>query len=291
MAFVRRSISITFTLGEGTYGETSSNSVTLSGLRVSATIENAGGRAMGTADVRIYGMTQSMMNQLSTLGMVVTTLRRNTIQINAGDYGGVLSEVFQGTIYDAYIDFSNMPDVFFHVTASCNGDASVYPNTPISYDGDVDAATLLSSLATKMGLSFENNGVSETLSYPYYAGTLRAQADKIVRDAGIEWNGGANGVLAIWYPGEARGSSAITVSPDTGMVGYPDYSSLGLTITHLFNPNFGLGAKISVESSLPNAVGEWVITKLSHNLESELPGGRWFSQIEVARAGITVVHS
>lgn len=72
MALIRRLIDATFELGEGSYGTSGSNNVTLSGLRVSANVQNAGGRAMGSADVRVWGMTLSKMNQLSTLGMVVT---------------------------------------------------------------------------------------------------------------------------------------------------------------------------------------------------------------------------
>jgi hypothetical protein len=67
MAFVRRKINLTLELGTGAFGESGTNTVTVSGLRVQANIEHAGGVSMGVASVRIHGLTQSLMNQLSSV--------------------------------------------------------------------------------------------------------------------------------------------------------------------------------------------------------------------------------
>jgi hypothetical protein len=85
MAFVQRLLSFTFQLGEGSFGNSGFDVVTIDGLRASCRITKAGGPSMSTAECDIYGMTKSQMNKLSTLGLKVTLQRRNVITISAGD--------------------------------------------------------------------------------------------------------------------------------------------------------------------------------------------------------------
>jgi hypothetical protein len=141
-----------------------------------------------------------------------------------------------------------------------------------------------------MGLNFENNGVQVQLSNPYLSGTARTQAQTVAQHAGIEWIID-NGTLAIWYPGQARGGVAPLISPSTGMVGYPAYTSQGILVRSIYNPSIGYGHKIEVVSDLQDACGEWVINSLSYDLESMVPHGKWFATMEAVRVGIGPVVS
>jgi hypothetical protein len=58
-----------------TFTESGTNTVTLSGSRTSVRIFNAGAPSGARASVRIYGLTNSLMNQLSTLGIAWLQLR------------------------------------------------------------------------------------------------------------------------------------------------------------------------------------------------------------------------
>lgn len=285
MSFVKRLINLSFALGEGAFGESGSNSVELSGLRVSAKVIKAGGPSMGTVSMRVYGMTLSQMNKLSTLGMMPTLVRRNTVTITAGDKESGMGTVFIGTITNAWADFAGAPDVPFHVEAHTGLIEAVAPAEPTAYRGSADVAVVMAGLATRMGIAFENNGVSVMLSNPYFPGSARDQAKAAAEAAGIEWIID-NGKLAIWNAGQARGSSAPLISPETGMKGYPSYTSKGIMVGTLFNPSIGYGGKITVKSSLEPANGEWVVYKLDHDLDSLVPKGAWFSNIEAARVGL-----
>lgn len=289
MSFARRLIEVTFQLGEGAFGESGTNTVTLAGLRMTSKIVKAGGRSMGTASIRINGMTLSLMNQLSTLGQLVQLTRRNTIAIAAGDEGSTLGTVFVGTITNAWIDFQGAPDVAFQVEAHAGLIEALAPCPPSSFKGSADVAVILSGLATQMGLPFENNGVSVILSNPVFNGSARDQALAAVEHAGIEWNGLDNGVLAIWPRGGARGSTAPLISPETGMVGYPAYTSKGILVRTLFNPSIGYGQKIVVQSSVQPACGEWNVYSLDHNLDTLQPNGQWFSTLEACRPGLVAL--
>lgn len=282
--FVERLINVTFSLGTGTFGDGTSDTVKLSGLRASAHVIKAGGAALGSMQLRLWGMTLDKMNQLSTLGMVITQQRKNTVLVEAGTSSG-MSTVFQGTIQQAWADFLNMPDVPFHVMATAAMFDGIKPVQPSSYRGATDVVTVMSNLAGQMGYTFENSGVSGIqLHDSYFPGTARDQAAAAAKQAGISWIIDGS-TLAIWPKGQGRGQSTPMVSPDTGMIGYPSYTSMGIVVTTLFNPSITYGSKVQVQSSLKPACGQWVVYSLAYDLESMLIGGHWLMRFEAAPPG------
>lgn len=277
MSFARRLIEITIQLAEGTFTESGTDTVTLKGLRVTTRITKAGGASMGVAQVAIYGMTLSMMNQLSTLGMQVQTVPKNTIIIKAGDAEAGLSIVFYGSIMSAYADLQSAPQVAFQIQAFVLAPQASIPAIATSYNGPADVATIMANFAALLGLTFENSGVTGQLSYPYYSGSLRNQALQCVNDAQIAWNGGDNGVLAIWPKNGVRGGAVAEVSAATGMVLSPTYTANGLLIKSLFNPSIVYGSKIKVTTIIKIDITEfWAVYSIDYELDSQVPGGSWF---------------
>lgn len=245
---------------------------------------------MGTASLQIFGMTESLMNQLSTLGMKITLLRRNGVTVEAGDEVNGMSTVFVGTVTNAWADLSAAPDVPFNVEAHAGLIEALTPVPVSSFKGTTNVATVMLGIATQMGLAFENNGVSVSLANPYFPGTAREQALAAAKAAGIEW-AIDNGKLAIWKPGSIRGQSYPLLSKESGMVGYPTYTSQGITVRSLYNPSIGFGGGIEVKSDLTPANGKWVVFLLEHNLSSQVPRGPWFSTISAVRPGLGPVVS
>lgn len=297
MALVKRRIDVTFVLGKGEFGSDGSNQVKVSGLRCTARVKAAGGHAAGELDLVVYGMTLSSMNQISTLGMVATTYRKNSVTVEAGEEGGLMATVFQGQIIDAWIDPRGAPDVAFRITATTGLFDSVRPAKPLSFKSQVDVSTVLSGLATEMGLAFENNGVNVKLPPSYYAGSPREQAQRIVDDAGIKWNTAENGVLAIWTADGSRNKPAIKIDRTTGMIGYPTFTSNGIMLEAVFQPSVGLGGKIEVKSDFtgtgkPDAYGNtgangtWVIYSFDLDLTAQVPRGAWRMLIQAAPVGL-----
>jgi hypothetical protein len=283
-SFAKRLIEVTISIGEGSFGESGFNTVTLSGLRVVASVTKFGGAAMGQAHLRIYGMPLSMMNQLSTLGMLVVATRRNNVAISAGSQGSGMSLVFQGTVVDAWADFSGAPDVSFQIAVAAGLFEAVKPVPASSYKGTADVATIMASLAEQMGFAFENNGVNVKLSNPYFPGSARQQVVRCATAANINFSTDDN-KLAIWPKGQSRGGLIPLISPQTGMVGYPTFNANGLIVTTLFNPGITHGGQIKVQSSLTPANGTWIVNNLSHDLASEMPDGPWFTRMEVVPVG------
>ena len=294
MSLIQRLIDVTFRLAPGAppFGGANGgpNQVTLSGLRCSARISNAGTPAGSQLGLQVWGMPLDLMNQLSTLGMSVQTVPRNTITVTAGDATNGMGTVYVGTIVNAWGDFQSSPEVPFHVQAQSGLGDLAAPVPATSFQGSADVVTVLSGLATQMDYDFENNGVSGVrVSNPYYPGTALEQARRCAKQVANvmgydDTSPGANGgsVIAIWpRPGGTRGGAIPLITPgEGGMDSYPSFVAQGIIVRAQFNPSVRFMGKIQVAGSLLTpANGIWAVSFLDHELDSMLPGGQWRTTI------------
>jgi hypothetical protein len=288
LALTQKLLTFQFNLANGNFGS-GGNAMTISGLRATAKISKAGSAGMSQVEAAIYGMTLSQMNQLTTFGLNITQTGKNSLIVQAGESGGSLSTVFQGTIIEAWMDASGMPDVVFRVFANAGSIEAVQtPSPPTSVKGQADVAKMMSSLASTLGLTFENNNVNVQLANPYFPGSLRTQALQIAKAAGIEWIID-NGTLAIWPAGKARQGGGTLISKDTILVGYPGFNSKGVVLKTLFDPTLKYGAPIQVQSDITPACGTWTIYSMDYNLASMVPNGPWFCIISAMQQNQPVV--
>lgn len=282
MALVERLLEFKITLATGKTFAEGGSIVTLPKLRATAKISKAGTPSLGMAQIQIYGMKQSLMDQLSTLGMVFQLIPRNIVTVLAGDADSGMAVVFVGTILQAWSDYQSQPDVPFHILAQTIGADAVIAANPLSFSGSTDVADSMKKVADTMNLSFEPNGVSQKLSCPYLWGSCRAQADQIATSAGIEWFVDDT-TLAIWPKGKARGGDVpiIAPPPEGKMIGYPSFAAYTMILKTEFDKTLKFGGKVQVKSSLKPANAVWAILQLDHDLSTLTPGGQWSSTIGV----------
>jgi hypothetical protein len=289
--FAERAIDLTFQLGSGTFTNTQSNILKVTGLRVQATIQIPGAVPLqGSAQVSVWGLPLQVMNDLSSLGSMLYTSRDNQIIIEAGDVGGQMSAVFTGSIFQAYADFEAGPDAPFEIVASPGYHAQIQGATPTSYAGAVNVTTILSALCEKVGLTFQSNGVNVILSNPYLPGTLIDQIEGCIEAANLQGSI-QNGVLSVWSNTATTPSSGLVLSAETGMVGYPQYLPSGLCVRSLFNPALRNGETFKVQSLLTPANGTWQSFVMTHDLASQTPGGQWFTTIQAVLPGGALVNA
>jgi baseplate hub protein gp41 len=284
MSFVQRALDFTFTLGTGSFGGSGSNTVQVpSGLWATAQIQKNGTPSMNRANIRIFGLSLTTMNQLSRIGVKPTAVRNNIVTVMAGEAGGNMSLAFAGGIKECWPDFSNPTEAVLNVEAFTGLLANLKPVAPTSFNGTTDVATIMGQLATQMGYTLENNGVSVQLSNPYLPGTARAQALAAADAAGIYVVfDDDNGAMAILPKTSARGGgSAPVISPTGDMVGYPTYVGPGqIALTTEYNPQLRFMGNVTVQDSIVGgANGAWRVTSLVHDL-STMPDGPWFSRIQ-----------
>jgi hypothetical protein len=53
-------------------------------------------------------------------------------------------------------------------------------------------------------------------------------------------------------------------------------------VASIFNPAIKTGTKITVQSELTPACGSWVAFHVIHEIESNIPKGKWLTEIEAA---------
>lgn len=288
MTFVKREIALGFVFGQSSPGQTDNPIVDVTGLRVSAQISRAGGVMMSELSLRVWGLPLDVMQGLTILNVLAyQQVEQNTITVTAGDAVNGFGVVFSGDIREAWVDAENSPDVCFLISAFEGQTDKVRPVAPTSFKGPASVDTLLSSIARQMQppRTFENSGVDVVLDNGYYPGTLDEQIQKIVAAAKCEIYVDAT-TLAIWPIGSSRGGSIVEISKDNGLVGYPQFGPLGVAMTLLFSPSIAYGQKIRLKSVLGGpADGVWVVLRVTHNLDSETPGGQWFTYVECSRDG------
>lgn len=288
MTIPTRVITLQFQLGQGSFGDSGNDTIEVSGVRISASLNQAGGRAMTELDLRVYGLPLDAMNKLTILGKPLVDGRHNTVIVSAGDEGGPLSVVFAGTIIEAWVDARNAPEVQLIVTAKDGALLALKPVVPVSFKGSVDVATIASYIAETANMAFQNDGVSAQADNPYYPNTgleqLYSLAEHYNFNAIVESQGGdanANSSkIVIWPKDKPRPGSVPVISPATGMVGYPMRTQNGVEVTTLFNPAIVFGGDILIESDLTPANGRWTVFRIAHDLECQMPNGKWFTTME-----------
>jgi hypothetical protein len=286
MTFLRREIDVKFQLGKGNFGQDGVDTVEITGLRVAASIQKNGGVSLSRASIKIYGLTLSTMNQLSTLGKPLVDGRNNTVTLTAGDANGK-SVVFSGTITEAWVDGAGAPEIALLVEAFGGLLDALRPLPATSFRGSVDAATIVAGLAQQMGYGFENGGVEGVvLTSPNYPGTGRQQLESVARDGGFNFFvDDVINAVAIWPRDGVRGGQIPLINAATGLVGFPTHTENGILVTSLFNPAVIFGRAIQVESVLTPAAGQWTVFAVSHDLESLAPGGAWFTRAQCTVLG------
>lgn len=284
MSFTRRRINLTFALGQGDFGNGGFDTLTFEGLRVSASITKTGGVSMSQVTLRVFGMSLTDMNRISTLGKPLVSGRNNRLTIQAGDDETGVATVFIGTISEAWTDMAEPANPSLSVQAFSGLLDAFTPAVPRSYPGTADVKTIMAGLATEMGYAFEDGGVDVQLANPYFPGTPRQQAQACAQAANINWVID-DGTLAIWPVDGSRKGLIPKISAGNGLVAYPTHTQNGIVITTLFNPSIVYGGQVEIESDLTPANGTWTVFSVSHTLQSETPDGEWFTRMECSILG------
>lgn len=302
--FAARDLQVQLALNGSTFDGTN-DVLTLRGLRAWATVQATCGGAtpfMSQAQIRLDGLLGSDMAQLSTLGLTSGYYTKNAIQVAAvtTQPNGTSSStiVFAGSIFGAFVDYNSQPLVGVVLSCSSTFAAQLPGLAPSSYKGSVAAASMLSAIcaAANPPLQFVNNGVTAVLSNHAVGGSAMDQIVDIclatLTNYTIE-----NQVLTIWPQGQTRDATIITVSPSTGLKGYPMYSAQGVDVEMEFNPDVALGRQMTVQSSIPapgpnaptapdgtnpiGANGTFYIYDVTHELSSNVPDGPWFTKAKL----------
>ncbi len=286
MTFSQKALAADFQLAQGNFGS-GGNTYTAQNLRMSARITTPGGEDVGNLALSIWGMSMSEMNQLTVLPTGATAVGQNTITVRAGDTTSCETIVFNGTINFAYCDATKQPDVCFRVFAIGGHIERIKPAPAFSAPGSSDVGTVMGTLAKSIDRQFEDNGITgmkvQNVNLP---GSALQQITALTKMAGIEWTLEKD-TLAAWKPGNARQGATTQISSSTGLVGYPAFTASGIVVTTEYQGTLKFGAKITVQSGLQPACGDWYVTFIEYALDCQTPGGAWFATLQAGKIAVS----
>jgi hypothetical protein len=278
-SFQRRNLRLTFQLATGTFiKEDNPDKLVIDGFRVQCEIDAPGGFEFSTCRIRVFGLERFVMERLSVINYQNVDFMKNTVLIEATDDDGVFTSIFLGEIFIAQADYAGAPDVPFVIEARAGIVGSLAPSASASYRGPQLVSVIMDRLAGELGVALENNGVTSTVTDMALVGSPLHKVQVVADTARIQyWYLPEDGLLAIAPRGIARNGDPISYDFTNGVVGWPSKVHNGIIFTALFNPSASIGQKILMESEVSSCNGEWYIISMSHRLDSETPGGAWFT--------------
>lgn len=278
-SFTRKQIRV----GVALYKDEQKRTLVYEGIETHVSIEKPGEPDQNKATVEMYNLSMDAMRDMTTLSFRPLQTKKNLIVIFAGDETNGMSQCFAGEIDTAYADFSGAPTIKMHIEAAAGSYPSLKASPPIAVKGAQSAASLIEQFAKESGYSFLNNGVTASVKNAVLNGSPIQKARTVAGMVGCELIVDDNVVKIQPYDKGLDEGNAVLMSKDSGMLGYPTFTSEGISLKCLYNPDLQLGGMIEVDTVVPGAKGSWKITKLSHSLVANaVSAGDWFSSIEAS---------
>jgi hypothetical protein len=277
-SYSEKLVRITITFDEG--GENGSQMIFMQHA-MNMRITKQGAPELPKAQIEIYGLSMDQMMQLTMLSFDALSLRRNVIEIAAGDSASNLAVVFQGEIMNSAPDMNKAPSPVMQIEAITAAYPQLLPTAPVAVKGEQPAESLGQSFAQQSGLSFVNCGMQGSLKNCVINGDPMNKARWLANTMGMDLVIDDKEMVFV-APDKARGETVAVdvIDPASGEIGYPSFDSMGIQATCFFNPNLRVAGLCRIKSSMPRASGVWKIYSVTHDLAVNMPsGGAWRTTI------------
>ena len=221
------------------------------------------------------------MERLTHLGFKSFSLKRNKINISAGEKGKTLSVVFKGEIVNAWADFNATPSPVFKIEANCGLFPALIPQPPISVNGNQTVTGLIDQITKEIGYTLENNDITASIKDCIIDGDPVTKMRRIADAVGVDLIFDDEKVVLIKNHGTRKTQGSVPlINATNGMIGYPTFTNNGINVSTFFRPDLRIGANFKLETIVPRASGTWKITGLRHELCANDPGAQsWKTNI------------
>lgn len=260
-------------------GDVEGNTRFVDELAIGVEINKCGLPARNSANIDIYNLHPDDIDQITTTTKVNMNLDRNIVRVLAGEQNGLMSEVFLGEIYWAYESHSS-PDTGLHIEAYSGIYPALKTERPTTHQGAISGIDMMKEIAESFSYVFQNPNKVEGL-YINDPVLNNGPLDKLMELAEMM------NLEVICDDGKIivnekdRGyGDVLNISPDTGLIGYPEVNPYGVTFTHEYHPAFLYGGLVNIESDIRKANGTWKITSLRHSLQVNGEGPAWDTFVE-----------
>ena len=241
-----------------------------------------GGKQFGNAHIEIFGVPLATMNNIARLWLEsLTPQNTDTVEIDIWQNNQYVP-FFQGVITWSAVNGAGMPAVSLVIEANAsfalmNATASPYANA-----GPVALSDALTAIAAPQGFSldYSESAPQYQLTDVRVTGSPMEQIAALMNHFGnLTWFVNLQRIV-VRTAGAPFSADSIRIAADNGMQRLPIYSSSGLQLDTLFNPQLRPGVACDIETSLDFVNRTvWVAAVLAHQLEPNLPGGQWTTSL------------
>ena len=250
-------------------GPAGSSGLEWSDIYVEAEIEKTVGSVPNKATVSLYNLSLGSLQWIEQPGM--------TVQALAGT--DVASQLFVGDIPRKGIKTSiQLPDQITTIEAA-DGQA-VYRDAYFirSYPPGTARSVIMTDVAGAGGLSI--GYIDPTIQDRIYASgitfaaKLRDVLSELWAPEGALWSI-QDRTITVLALGRAGPGNAAVISPRTGLIGSPERTDNGISLTTILSPQIGPGGLVSVQSRM--VTGSYKVSKITHSVDSW--GLKWDSKL------------
>jgi len=234
-----------------------------------------------TLELQIYNLNPDHRAYLSAVSNPI-------VQLSAG-YDDNMGVIFLGDVREVSSAQDGGSD---WVTTLSSGDgerATRFDRINKSFAAGTPIPTVISSIADELDLGLGNlneatkkgsmiDAAFETQFGIVVSGSAKRQLTRLTRSAGLEWSV-QNGELQVLEAGKTLGTTAVVLTPTTGLIGSPAINNEGVCeFTALLNPNIIPGRQIHIDSATIDSV--FRVERVTFYGQSA--GGAWYVEVEAS---------
>lgn len=283
----RVTVKVTRATDDPELGPTMTTSYAFEQHRMSIVVTQGGG-LFGNAKVQIFGAALDTMNTIARLWLeVLAPSNDDTLDIDVWD-GANFVPFFKGVITWSAINASGAPNVALEIEANDSAAGMHVPAPPYAQDTPIalkDALTAILAPA-ELEVEFAESVPELQIQKAHLLGTPMEQANALMNYF-PELTHYTNLQRFIVRPVNGPlGGDPLQINKGTGMIGYPTYSTSGITLATLFDARIRLGLALDIQTAFDfvNRT-KWVCSVLQHHIQPNWPGGQWVTQLAAQAYG------
>lgn len=263
---------------QGTFFKNQPNAVVIKDLRVSFSVEKHLGKEPNPCRISVYNLSENTRAELQTKPL--------HIRLEAG-YDGETQRIFHGDLIWTDTKVQNA-SLITSLEVADGARAFKHARVNRSFKAGIDTKTALRETAKSMGLSLPTNVEEARELASQFASGLSLQGPssremtRLLKPHGMNWSI-QDGRLQILKGDQSREGQALIISPDTGLVGTPEFGAPPqskepptLRFRMLLFPELTPGGKIIVQSK--PVQGLFRLEKVLHLGDTR--GKEWYSDCE-----------
>lgn len=310
IAFQKRFLKFVFIGGLNNAGEkvilsgNDDNILELPVLKASISIDIMGSTTLPVASIAIFNAPEDLAAAISSVGLY--TRERLTLTTQVIVYAAsiskdgkepVYSKVFEGGIWDAYMDYNAAPNPVLNIEAQTLIESNFISSKSLSFQNEVPVFDIVKAIVDNENkrinnpdvepISVVNHGVHTSLRNPNFYGSMFNQLQKCAEAGDFEFSPPDKDKTIHIYPknGGIDVEKELNIGRGLGEIGYPKYSDGNIIIEMLFYPDIAFGQSINIVNSRhKNANGRWIyMVSLQHRLSTQMPDGPWFTIIQMSK--------